>query len=69
MTPEQGAGVAARMNARYMECSSREMKGVDEVFETAIDTAIVEEMAVKQQSQESMGYGGGRKKKRSCKIF
>ena len=40
MTPEQGDTVAQRMNASYVECSSKEMYGVDEVFSLAVHTAV-----------------------------
>ncbi|MCJ1327062.1 Rho GTPase [Thelotrema lepadinum] len=67
VTPEQGQAVAAKMGARYMECSSKEMRGVEEVFETAINTAVGEEIAVRDQQSQSSG--AIRKKKRSCKLF
>ncbi|KAJ5178221.1 uncharacterized protein N7500_000920 [Penicillium coprophilum] len=40
ITPEQGENVAQRMGATYAECSSKEMRGVDEVFAKAVDSAI-----------------------------
>lgn len=40
VTREQGMDVARKMNAQYMECSSKEMKGVDEIFEQAIITVV-----------------------------
>jgi GTPase SAR1 family protein len=40
ITPEQGENVAQRMGATYAECSSKEMRGVDEVFAKAVDEAI-----------------------------
>jgi len=40
VTPEQGMAVAKKMGAQYMECSSKEMKGVEEVFERAILTVV-----------------------------
>lgn len=43
MTPEQGDTVARRMNASYIECSSKEMRGVDEVFALAVHTAVSQE--------------------------
>lgn len=69
VTPEQGQAVAQRMGAAYVECSSKEMRGVDEVFELAVNTAVgVEE---EEASWSGRGKsGGGRKiKKRSCKIL
>lgn len=38
--PEQGQSVARRMNASYVECSSKEMRGVDEVFSLAVHTVV-----------------------------
>ena len=74
VTAEQGQSVAARMNARYMECSSKEMRGVEEIFQTAINIAVSEEDAARRQGpvQGPGGGGGGGKrngKKRSCKIL
>lgn len=40
ITPEQGDAVARRMNATYVECSSKEMRGVDEVFSLAVHTVV-----------------------------
>ncbi|KAI1169466.1 GTP-binding protein rho4 [Nemania sp. FL0916] len=42
VTSEQGAAVARKMGgAQYMECSSKEMVGVDEIFDKAIHTVVV----------------------------
>ncbi|OJD20757.1 GTP-binding protein rhoC [Blastomyces percursus] len=68
VTPEQGQAVAQRMGATYVECSSKEMRGVDEVFELAVNTAV----GIEEQSHDSSsGSGGGRKraKKRTCKLL
>lgn len=77
MTPEQGAAVAKRMGAVYVECSSKEMVGVDEVFELAVNTVVGQEIEAKQQAAQNnksspfgsgSGGGGGKKKgKRSAK--
>ncbi|CAK7564537.1 MAG: RHO4 protein [Sporothrix epigloea] len=40
VTTEQGLAVAKKMNAQYMECSSKEMRGVDEIFEQALLTVV-----------------------------
>lgn len=40
VTQEQGMAVAKKMGAQYAECSSKEMVGVDEIFEQAINTVV-----------------------------
>lgn len=40
VTQQQGKQVAQKMGALYMECSSKEMSGVHEIFDTAIDIAV-----------------------------
>lgn len=40
VTAQQGQAVAKKMGAQYMECSSKEMRGVDEIFEQAINTVV-----------------------------
>ncbi|MCJ1433436.1 Rho GTPase [Xylographa pallens] len=70
VTPEQGQAVAKRMNAIYMECSSKEMKGVEEVFELAINTAVGHEIVSREQNVSRNSGGSSKKiKKRSCKIL
>lgn len=77
VTQEQGMTVARKMGARYMECSSKEMIGVHEIFEEAINTVVANDPSnqVRQTptggpTRSSGGGGGGmRKKKRSCKIL
>ncbi|MCJ1391795.1 Rho GTPase [Xylographa bjoerkii] len=70
VTPEQGQAVAKRMNAIYMECSSKEMKGVEEVFELAINTAVGHEIVSTEQNISRKSGGSSKKiKKRSCKIL
>jgi GTPase SAR1 family protein len=80
ITPEQGCAVAQRMGATYVECSSKEMRGVDEVFAKAVDTviAIEEEGYITQPTNNrnsgkpSGGVGvrpGKKVKKRTCKIL
>jgi Ras family protein A len=58
-----------------MECSSKEMTGVEEIFASAINT-VVENDRSHQQQQESQGGGGTgqtsggmRKKKRNCRFL
>lgn len=50
VTTEQGIAVANKMGAQYMECSSKEMTGVEEIFEQAILTVV----AGDRKNQESM---------------
>ncbi|EAU33876.1 protein rho4 [Aspergillus terreus NIH2624] len=79
VTPEQGETVARRMNAAYVECSSKEMRGVDEVFQMAVDTVVgfEEQTTWSVPSTSASGKptgGGGRSgpkkvKKRTCKIL
>lgn len=79
ITPEQGNAVAQRMGATYVECSSKEMRGVDDVFAKAVDMAVsIEEQGWKTQqpsksSSAKQPSGGGRAgkkiKKRTCKIL
>ncbi|KAB8269775.1 Rho GTPase Rho4 [Aspergillus minisclerotigenes] len=78
VTPEQGQSVARRMNASYIECSSKEMRGVDGVFEMAVDTVVSAEEQFSWNNRQShsasgkaTGGGGGPKKvkKRTCKIL
>jgi hypothetical protein len=70
------------MNAAYIECSSKEMRGVDEVFAMAVDTVVSAEeqdwMGTSQNNGTSSKFGGGsgyprighkKVKKRTCKIL
>ncbi|MCJ1426995.1 Rho GTPase [Sticta canariensis] len=68
VTPEQGQAVAKRMGAMYVECSSKEMLGVDDVFELAVNTAVRQEMEIQQQKDSQQKYGGGGKSKKSKKT-
>ena len=43
VTPEQGRAVAKKMGAMYMECSSKEQDGVEEIFDTAVTIAVGDE--------------------------
>lgn len=66
-------GVARKMGARYMECSSKEMTGVDEIFNEAINTVVANDRSNQPSPSQALGSGqsGGirKKKKRSCKIL
>lgn len=63
------------MSAIYVECSSKEMKGVEELFELAVDTAVGQEIAAKQQRESRQDLGGRttaaarKSKKRGCPIL
>lgn len=58
VTPEQGQNVAKQMNAIYVECSSKEMSGVHEIFELAVDTVVGQEVRMKEQRQTQPQYSG-----------
>ena len=63
--------MAEKMGAMYMECSSKEMSGVHEIFERAIDTAVRgrDEDAVAQHSGAPSSAPAKRKKRSNCKIL
>ncbi|KAL9622115.1 MAG: hypothetical protein Q9160_003458 [Pyrenula sp. 1 TL-2023] len=74
VTPEQGRSVAQRMGALYVECSSKEMKGVDEVFELAVHTAVSTEERQwevdNSGGRTGSGFNGKRKiRKRKCNFL
>ena len=69
VTQEQGQAVANRMNALYMECSSKEMHGVEEIFEKAIDIAVAEDLAAQQNAPGSSMARPRKRKARSCKLL
>ena len=72
VTREQGQDVAAHMGARYMECSSKEMIGVDEVFEMAINTVVANDRSNQEQPDQSksgISGGGKKRKKRDCRFL
>lgn len=62
------------MDAAYIECSSKEMRGVENVFSLAVDTVVQHEEQAHFGSVVSVsGNGGipsgGKKVKRSCMIL
>ncbi len=71
VTQQQGRAVADKMGAMYMECSSKEMTGVHEIFETAIDVAVRgrEENATVDGGAVKSGVPAKRKKRSKCQIL
>ena len=67
------------MGATYVECSSKEMLGVHEIFDLAVDTAVGREVQMKERQHTQQPFGGtgavagaGREKKskkRECRIL
>lgn len=60
VTTEQGLAVAKKMGAQYMECSSKEMSGVEEIFERAILTVVANDRKTleAEAASNSAGVGG-----------
>jgi len=58
VTTEQGLAVAQKMGAQYMECSSKEMKGVEEIFEQAILTVVAGDRKNLEMQAASTNGGG-----------
>jgi len=74
VTREQGQAVADKMGAMYLECSSKEMSGVDEIFEQAINIVVANDESNRQVSlsgpnAQGVPFGGIRKKKRTCRFL
>jgi Ras family protein A len=81
VTPDQGEVVAKKMGALYMECSSKEQDGVEEIFDMAVTMAVGDEYKSPAESNRDTAMSsasgrnpafptGGKKKKRSgCKIL
>jgi Ras family protein A len=81
VTPEQGRAVAKKMGAMYMECSSKEQDGVEEIFDLAVTMAVGDEYKTPEQlkssqpsaqrgNAEALAIAGGKKKKRGgCKVL
>ncbi|EAQ86855.1 conserved hypothetical protein [Chaetomium globosum CBS 148.51] len=55
VTADQGLAVAKKMGAQYMECSSKEMKGVEEIFERAILTVVANDRKVLEAEAAAAG--------------
>ena len=47
------------MGAIYVECSSKEMNGVHEVFELAVTTAVGREIKMQEERERLAAHGGG----------
>ncbi|OQN97331.1 GTP-binding protein [Cryoendolithus antarcticus] len=75
VTQQQGKAVATKMGALYMECSSKEMTGVHEIFDTAIDIAVRGQDDTFADEKNSSSRPGGqmmpsrKKKSRNCSIL
>ncbi|KAK5996998.1 GTP-binding protein rhoC [Cladobotryum mycophilum] len=80
VTTEQGMAVSKKMGAQYMECSSKEMRGVDEIFERAILTVVANDRRNQEVTNASTtsvnetkapvpGVGGLKRKKRKCQFL
>lgn len=80
VTTEQGKAVADKMSATYMECSSKEMRGVDEIFDYAILTVVANDRRNQEAAAAPSAAAGGkrspipglrfsRRKKRRCQIL
>ncbi|KJZ75068.1 GTP-binding protein rhoC [Hirsutella minnesotensis 3608] len=79
VTTEQGMAVAEKMGAQYMECSSKEMRGVDEIFERAILTVVANDRRNAEASAPPPTASGKKspipglripkRKKRKCHIL
>ena len=71
VTPEQGRTVAKKMGATYMECSSKEQDGVEEIFDAAVTMAVGDEYKepVQPDGAPRPAFGGKKPKKSKCKIL
>ncbi|KAF2423640.1 ras-domain-containing protein [Tothia fuscella] len=59
VTPGQGQAVANKMGAKYMECSSKENIGVEEIFDEAVCMIVREEEEEKDRFSGGTGSGSG----------
>jgi Ras family protein A len=78
VTPEQGQAVAKKMGALYMECSSKEQDGVEEIFDTAVTMAVGDEYKTPEQrfvqptergKVDPVTLAGKKKKRSGCKVL
>jgi Ras family protein A len=59
VTPDQGRVVAKKMGAMYMECSSKEQDGVEDIFDMAVTLAVADEYKTPEETSGSSGGGNG----------
>lgn len=52
-----------------MECSSKEMNGVEEIFERAVTMAVGDEKKSWNGSSDGSSSSGRRKKRSACKLL
>ncbi|KAF3164807.1 Rho GTPase [Orbilia oligospora] len=64
---EQAMDTARGMGALYMECSSKTMQGVQELFELAVNTAVGKDLPSPGSSRTPAA--GRPKKQKTCKIL
>jgi Ras family protein A len=73
VTPDQGRAVAKKMGALYMECSSKEQDGVEEIFDQAVTMAVGDEYKTPVETgapRPAFPTGGKKTKKREkCTIL
>ena len=69
VTSEQGHAVARQMGAAYIECSAKEAKGINEVFELAINTAVKMEDESYETKPDVVGKKVKKAKKRKCNFL
>ena len=72
VTPEQGRAVAKKMGAMYMECSSKEQDGVEEIFDMAVTMAVGDEHIAPEETRAprpTFASGKKHKKRSGCTVL
>lgn len=79
VTPDQGRAVAKKMGAVYMECSSKEQDGVEDIFDMAVTMAVGDEYKTPEETKMPASTRGttaafppaGKKKKKrtGCQVL
>ncbi|RMZ83562.1 hypothetical protein DV738_g896, partial [Chaetothyriales sp. CBS 135597] len=69
VTPEQGQAVARQMGAAYIECSAKEGRGINDVFQMAINTAVQAEEESYERQPDIKGNKVKKAKKRKCNFL